>query len=406
MLEKKRRIRFHGGFIFHSKGPIPASSALCGAALFFLTLSLSPVPAQEEITSYQKRLEKINKEIEDLKARIKQEEQRENSILARLSEIGLKKRLTKKEISVLDMQHQQTEKERKTIQAQIAQIKPKLAENKKSAEITLVSLYKYGKLDFFHFLLQAQDLGTMITESKRLNLLARHQDKVLSEYIQNLNNLHEAENKLAQKTEELAELIRKDRQKKQELDEQQRRNNDLIKSIQKDKSFHIKALEEREERKRQLQNLIQKIINEGEGQFVPVIPMYEKKGNLSWPLNGKVISHYGEERHPVYKTKTRNNGIEILPQEDNTIKAVHPGKVVFSSYQRGYGNVIIIDHGLSYYSLYGHCSDMFVKKGDYVQAGDPIAIVGDFTSVKGATLYFEIRKKIKAENPLQWLKRR
>ena len=69
-------------------------------------------------------------------------------------------------------------------------------------------------------------------------------------------------------------------------------------------------------------------------------------------------------------------------------------------------DTLIIDHGMSYYSLYGHCADFLVNKGDPVKGEQPIAMVGDIGSLKGATLYFEIRYKTKPLNPLQWLKRR
>ena len=88
------------------------------------------------------------------------------------------------------------------------------------------------------------------------------------------------------------------------------------------------------------------------------------------------------------------------------VKSVHPGTVVYNDHFRGYGNLLIIDHGMSYYSLYGHCSDFLVNKGDSVNEEQPIAMVGDISSLKGTTLYFEIRYKTKPLNPLQWLKRR
>jgi septal ring factor EnvC (AmiA/AmiB activator) len=99
-----------------------------------------------------------------------------------------------------------------------------------------------------------------------------------------------------------------------------------------------------------------------------------------------------------------NNGIDISPDKNETvIKAIHAGKVVYCDYLRGYGDLIIIDHGMTYHSLYGHCADFLVKKGDIVKAGQSIAEVGDIGSLKGITLHFEIREKTKPRNPLHWL---
>jgi len=102
-----------------------------------------------------------------------------------------------------------------------------------------------------------------------------------------------------------------------------------------------------------------------------------------------------------------NNGIEIAPQKNaSIIQAIHAGKVVYADYFEGYGNLLIVDHGMTYYSLYGHCSEFMVSPGDIIKAEQPIALVGDSGSLKGRCLYFEIRFKTKALDPLKWLNRR
>jgi septal ring factor EnvC (AmiA/AmiB activator) len=138
-----------------------------------------------------------------------------------------------------------------------------------------------------------------------------------------------------------------------------------------------------------------------------LIPLYEKKGALPWPLGGKIVTRYGPSRHRQFNTLTQNNGIEISPQKDTVVRAIHPGRVAYTDYFEGYGFLIIIDHGMSYISVYGHLSSEFlVNKGDFVKEEQPIAIVGEFGSLKEETLYFEIRYKTDPVDPLQWLKRR
>lgn len=133
----------------------------------------------------------------------------------------------------------------------------------------------------------------------------------------------------------------------------------------------------------------------------------KKKGKLPWPVEGKIITRFGVQKHPQFKTITMNNGIEISPEKTGIIvKSIHPGKVVYADYFKGYGNLVIIDHGMTYYSLYGHCSDFLVKKGEFVKTQHAIAFVGDFGSLEGITLYFELRFKTKPLNPLQWLRGR
>ena len=175
----------------------------------------------------------------------------------------------------------------------------------------------------------------------------------------------------------------------------------------RNKETHIQALDELKERAQQLQILIKKILTEDVALPFYLVPLYEKKEKLPWPIEGKVVTFFGIQRHPQFNTQTQNNGIEISPNKNNVVvKSIHPGKVILADYFAGYGNLIIIDHGMLYYSLYGHCSDFVVKKGDFVRAEQPIALVGDIGSLTGDTLYFEIRFKTRALNPLKWLKKR
>lgn len=368
----------------------------------FSSFSLSP---QEDISEFEQRLVKISAQIKEIKAKIEEEEKKESTILSRLDRIGLKKNLIKKEISLYNIRLEKTNRELLATKKKIPPLKSKLKRERQSIEKTLITLYKFGKFSFIEFMLQAEDINTLLAEGKNLSLLAQYQEKVITDYMNTLAQLNAAEEKLKRKTEELSQLVQKARQKKEELEDQERENKALIKEIEKNKKAHLQTLQEFNERAEQLQILIKKLVEEEVVFPFPFIPLYEKKGSLPWPIEGKIIAKFGKQIHPKFKTETINNGIEISPRADEMIiKSIHPGKVVFADYYKGYGNLIIIDHGITYYSLYGHCTEFFVEKGDLVQAQQPIGIVGDFGSLRGVSLYFEIRFKIRPLNPLQWLR--
>ena len=89
-----------------------------------------------------------------------------------------------------------------------------------------------------------------------------------------------------------------------------------------------------------------------------------------------------------------------------TIRAIHAGKVVYADFFPSYGNLLILEHGGGYHSLYGHCAEFLVRNGDFVGPGTPLAVAGDTASLSGISLYFEIRYQTKPVNPLLWLRRR
>ena len=129
------------------------------------------------------------------------------------------------------------------------------------------------------------------------------------------------------------------------------------------------------------------------------------KGLLIMPVNGKIINLYGEYKNPKYNITNFRSGIDIKADQGEPIRSVFNGKVIFSEWFKGYGNMIIIDHSNSYYTVYAHLEETFKSKGDAVDAGEVIATLGDTGSMTGAKLYFEVRHHGKPMNPLNWLKK-
>jgi septal ring factor EnvC (AmiA/AmiB activator) len=360
---------------------------------------------QQDVSEYQQRLAKISQQIEQLRLKIEEEEKKESTTLSRLGRIGFNKGLIKKEISLYAIQLEKANRELSSLDKSIPKLEAKLDEEKQSIEKILITTYKFGKFNFLQFMLQAENVGTLISENKNLTILAQYQEKIISNYMENLDQLETAEKELQTKKKEASRLIRNAEKKRKELQAQERKNKALITEIKKNKKLHLETLEELKVRAQQLLILIERLLKEEISFPIDLIPLYEKKGKLPWPIEGKVTTKFGLQRHPQFKTTTMNNGIEISPRKNYVIvRSIHPGKVVYSDYFQGYGNLIIIDHGMSYYTLYGHCSDILVKKGDMVKAEQPIALVGDIGSFEGDSVYFEIRFKTKPLNPLQWLK--
>ena len=379
---------------------------LTGSIILALFLPLG-VLAQQDISEYEKRLAKLAEQIKELQATLKKDEKKETSVLSRLDRIGLNKRLIRKEISLYNTRLEKSNKELSSIKESISQLEKKLEGERQSIEKILVTMYKFGKFSFLQSIFQAKDMGTFISENKHLTLLAQYQQNIISDYMNTLTELNSTEAAQEAKKEEISTLIQNARQKRQELDAQERKNKALIQEIKKNRNTYMQTLEELKERSEQLQIFIKNLLKQEVSLPFPLVPLYEKKGKLPWPLEGKIVTRFGIQRHPRFKTITMNNGIEVSPGEKGIIvKSVHPGKVVYSDYFKGYGNLIIIDHGMTYYSLYGHCADFLVKKGEFVKSQHPVAFVGDFGSLEGVTLYFELRFKTKPLDPLQWLRRR
>ncbi|RPI97968.1 MAG: hypothetical protein EHM31_12615 [Candidatus Aminicenantes bacterium] len=366
-----------------------------------------PPPQSQSVSDFEQRLTRINGQIKDLKARLDSEARKESSILTSLARINLNKSIVERELAARNVELERGRADLAVIQTNIRTIRAGIDRERESIERTLVTLYKFGRVDFFQFLLQARDIETYASESKHLALLARGQDDLVAGYMASLEELRAAESALESKQTDLAEMARAANLKRRELDTEARKSATLVQEIRRNRTTYQQTLKELSESAEELQKLMNKIISQEWVLPAAWVPLYERKGKLAWPLEGRIITPFGFEKHPDFKTVVMNKGIEISPAKDKSlILSVHPGKVVYADYFQGYGNLLIVDHGMTYYTLYGHCSEFLAAVGDMVRASQPVAVVGDTGSLKGECLYFEVRYKTKALDPLQWLRRR
>jgi len=178
----------------------------------------------------------------------------------------------------------------------------------------------------------------------------------------------------------------------------------IIASLDKQLKSQGGSLSRLEDEATQVQNLIksiQEIFDEAPDVEVSRKAFAKLKGKLAWPVDGKVRRLYGRTK-PL--SNLRWQGIVIEARSGSQVMAVSHGRVAFADWLRGLGNLIIIDHGNSYLSLYGHNESLFKGAGEWVEAGEVISSIGSSGGQKKPGLYFEIRKKGKPQNPTRWCK--
>jgi len=127
------------------------------------------------------------------------------------------------------------------------------------------------------------------------------------------------------------------------------------------------------------------------------------KGKLPFPAPGVIEVGFGRVINPRFNTVTVQKGVDIRAPAGTPVQAVAEGTVAYAGWMRGYGNLLILDHGGGYHSLLAHLSSVAPQVGDHVAAGAPVGEVGDTGSLKGAYLYFEIRRSGQALDPAPWL---
>ena len=126
---------------------------------------------------------------------------------------------------------------------------------------------------------------------------------------------------------------------------------------------------------------------------------------FDWPVRGPLASPFGNRIHPILKRKILHSGMDIAAPNGTPIKAPAAGEVIYDGWLRGYGRVVVLDHGRGFSTLYAHLSASLVKEGQEVKSGAVIARVGKTGNVTGYHLHFEVRHYGTPVNPIKYLKK-
>jgi septal ring factor EnvC (AmiA/AmiB activator) len=129
----------------------------------------------------------------------------------------------------------------------------------------------------------------------------------------------------------------------------------------------------------------------------------KRQGKLPWPVQGKIVQPFGKIVHPVYKTVIFNTGIDIKATKGENVVCVAPGRVSYVGWMRGYGKLVVVEHGGNYLTIYTHLSEVDPGQDQDVQLGTILGRVGDTGSLEGAMLHFEVRRSSEPLDPAQWL---
>ena len=273
----------------------------------------------------------------------------------------------------------------------------RLAEQVKTA-------YALGPQEQLKLLLNQQD----ISRSSRIMTYYRYFNQARIDKLQHINAslqlLTSLEQEKQQEKQELARLIAANKLLQEQLSSSKVERKQILAQIKKDYQQSRKQLSRLKKNERQLKQLISRLEEVTQSQVASKVSsksFAKSRGRLPWPVSGKIARSFGSSR-----ADGKWNGVLIRAKEGSKIKAIAHGKIVFSDWFKGYGLLVIIKHDKNFMSLYAFNQSLYSEVGDWVNAGDTIATLGNSGGRNKAGLYFEIRKKNKPLNPKKWCKKR
>jgi len=387
--------------------------------LYFSILIYSSFSIAENNTSKTENdLLKIQKEINQLDKKIKENKEVKKDLSSELKQKEKKISKTKKELYKIKKKFKSNKKKIRTLNKQLLKLKKEIKIRKKSLSSRLYQAYIQGSPGYLQMYLDGINPSQISRESYYIGYYSKQQDveiEAIKKAYKEIEGTKEITNKTLKK---IASLKKSKERNAKKLQKQKREKAKVIKKINK------KLLSQKKKKQKLIQNekkltiifkaLLKKIKDntakklsaniKADDKSIPDskfdgIDFKKLKGKLKLPVTGKIVHKFNSKRKD---TGVAWKGLFIKAKEGRDVYAVASGKIVFSDWIKGFGNIIIIDHGKGYMSLYGNNSSLLKESNDIVKGGSVIAIVGNSGGNSTNGLYYELRKNSKPFNPLKW----
>ena len=403
--------------------------ALMVASALFLPVSADSQARREtssEVGDKQRDLQQTQKRLKEERQKAADARKREASVLSELEAIDGRLAEKRKQVATLDGRIRRAQADMGELQGEIGRLQARRSGQEEVLGRRLRALYKLqAQGGVLPIVLSGDDPVTQAVQLRHLTTLATVDARLIREYRVTSEAMADRKSRLEARGKELASLRSDAERERLEVDQEAAKRRALLSRIQDERAYHDRMVSELSEATRRLEAFIhdlqekqRRAVAKAPAPSRPVRPapgdspgvsgsgFAALRGRLAWPADGRVVAEYGPQVNPRFGTKTFRNGIDIEAHEGSSIAAVFPGHVVYTGWFRGYGNLIIVDHGGEYYTVYAHAADIRVAEGDDVKQGQIIGTVGDTGSLQGPRLYFEVRHEGKPQDPAQWLRPR
>jgi septal ring factor EnvC (AmiA/AmiB activator) len=402
--------------------------------LWMLPSAAAPADPDQRLNEGRHELQRLKDQLKGYKTRLERTKRHEHNVVQDLEESDRLLQQKGRELQSHERNLKLQTDKYAALNKQIEKITQQLQAREAYLQTRLRVLYKQGRGAYVPFLLSAADLTDFFRRIRFTVKLVEYDAELLQQHRGDLDALDRARRSVKARAEQLQKARIHVATKKEEIEQEQAKKNTLLTRIRDEQGTYENVMQELEESSKRLMALIVKLERERKRALAqqaqeqrrrqqqarkpttpgtpapPIEPYYngdgkfaKLRGQLTWPISGTLVSTYGKIKHPTFNTYTFNKGIGIGAAPGSEFRAIEAGQVLYADRFKGYGNLLIVDHGDSYYSLYAHASDLLVQVGDRVKRQQVVGRTGEGGSLNGPALYLEIRHQGKPENPLEWL---
>jgi septal ring factor EnvC (AmiA/AmiB activator) len=356
-----------------------------------------------------KEAEDINRKLEKSRHRVLTFTREEAAIVNSLNDIDLALDQARKRVSALRLE--------------LAALRDKIIETSRASDNLkkrieadedyifkrLSALYKMNWLGSIYVLASAQSMYELFKRKKSMEIILAYDEKIRQNLLDNKTKLQQILVMLNSQKMEKRSLEAGLKKQIAVMSDERVKRSSILAGIRNKRSLELALFESLNQAAANLNGAVNSLNMEAgplkQKKNISPKSFSALKGLLNMPVKGKIIIGFGSYKNKKLNLVNFQSGIEIKADRGEPIRAVFDGEILYADWFKGYGNMIIIDHGENYYTVYAHAEELFASKGDNIDMGDVVGTVGDSGSMIGPSLHFEVRHHGKPMDPLKWIKK-
>jgi len=350
----------------------------------------------------KQELEKLRQRMSALRKNIEKQQQEKDAATKFLKDIEVRIGERAYVLNKINRHLRKQKRELKKLKKQQQEMRNKLASQRNILGEQIRAAYMIGQQEYLKLLLNQENpaaIGRTLTYYDYFHKTRSHH---IDEAVVTIKMLDSLTARVKIKTDELKESRKQQQVEKQKLEDDFIDRSIVIKKMEKEIATQGSRLKKFVADEQQLQQLLKEIRNIMPSMLTEIDKretFSKRRGQLKWPVKGKVKRIFGKSRQAA---NLKWNGVLISSNEGNNVRAISHGRVAYADWLRGYGMLVIIDHGDGYMTLYGYNQALYKETGDWVEEGEVIASVGRSGGQLKSGLYFEVRVKGQPSNPAKW----
>lgn len=376
--------------------------AASNSLLLLLMLMLGAIASADE--EQEQKLDNLKRSISSLEQQLEDRDKERNSLQSELKKVELRASKINSNVRRLRGKINKLESELKDLSSRERDLQLGIRGQSAAIVEQITAAYKLGNQEPIKLLLNQEDPQKIARVFKYYDYFLQARTEKIQRYKKDVDELatviSDIETQKLRLTQSRADL----EADKNKLTRQAKKRKKTLSNLQSSLRTDKKKLSKLKKERGKLEELLAAVKRAAADLALP--SNYEsfisRKGQLSWPLKGRVAHSYGSRR----SGELRWEGWLIGAKAGDEVKAVHQGRVVFSNYLRGFGLLVIVDHSDGYLTLYAHNQELLKDTGDWVQSNEILSRAGDTGGLDKPALYFEIRKDGSPADPKSWLGKR